>query len=47
MTPDSLILTPFAAAYAPDESALAQKILKAVRLSAEQERRIEIGRAHV
>jgi RHH-type transcriptional regulator, proline utilization regulon repressor / proline dehydrogenase / delta 1-pyrroline-5-carboxylate dehydrogenase len=41
MTPDSLVLPPFAAAYAPDDSALATKLLKTARLSAEQERRID------
>src|SRR5262245_60378457 len=41
MTPDSSILPPFAAAYAPDDSTLASKLLKTSKLSAEQERRID------
>src|SRR5215471_12408436 len=41
MTPDPLILPPFAAAYAPDDSALASKLLKTSKLSAEQDRRID------
>jgi RHH-type transcriptional regulator, proline utilization regulon repressor / proline dehydrogenase / delta 1-pyrroline-5-carboxylate dehydrogenase len=41
MTPDSPILPPFAAAYAPDDGALAAKLLKSSKLSSEQERRID------
>src|SRR5246500_1948554 len=41
MAPDSSNLPPFAAAYAPDDVGLATKLLKAARLSAERERRID------
>ena len=41
MTPDSPMLPPFAAAYAPDDVAFATKLLKSARLGAEQERRID------
>ena len=41
MAPDRSNLPPFAAAYAPDDAALATKLLKTARLSAERERRID------
>jgi len=41
MTPDSLILPPFVATYAPDDRLLAAKLLKTATLGAEAERRVD------
>src|SRR6266446_2069076 len=41
MTPDSPSLTPFTAAFAPDDRAIAAGLFKTARLSTEQEQRID------
>src|ERR1700761_2429677 len=41
VTPDSVIISPFSADYAPDDRALAATLLAAARLSPEQDRRID------
>jgi RHH-type transcriptional regulator, proline utilization regulon repressor / proline dehydrogenase / delta 1-pyrroline-5-carboxylate dehydrogenase len=41
MTPDSISPAPFAAAFAPDDSAMAAALLKTARLGAAQEQRID------
>jgi RHH-type transcriptional regulator, proline utilization regulon repressor / proline dehydrogenase / delta 1-pyrroline-5-carboxylate dehydrogenase len=42
MTPDSAIVPPFTAAFAPDDRAMAVRLLAAARLAADQEQRVDL-----